>query len=150
MHPQGSTEREWQIAKPKHHPAPVPPRPIPGAISPWQDHLCMPRGEQGAPGQVGTQSKDSEEGTPLSRASWDCPRRGFTPTSQYNDGPQRAKRTSSRSPSRPSMGHVMWCQGRAFWDCTRFIMECLGKKSEVGKGIDLDDLGRNNCEKIEV
>lgn len=29
-------------------------------------------------------------------------------------------------------------------------MGCLGKKPEVEKGIDSDDLGRNNCEQIKV
>lgn len=36
-----------------------------------------------------------------------------------------------------------------FWDCIRLIMGLLAKKPEVGKGMDLDDLGRNDCGKIE-
>lgn len=31
-----------------------------------------------------------------------------------------------------------------------FITGCLGKKTEVEKGVDLDDLGRNSCGKIEA
>lgn len=46
--------------------------------------------------------------------------------------------------------HVMGCCRRPFWDCISLTMGCLGKKSEVEKGMDSDDLGRNNSEKIKV
>lgn len=40
----------------------------------------------------------------------------------------------------------MMCRGRAFWDCTGFIIECLGEESKEEKRRDLGDLGR----KIEM
>lgn len=47
------------------------------------------------------------------------------------------------------VGHIMGCRGRPCQDCTGFIMGHLGEKPEVGKGMDLDDLGRNKSGKIE-
>lgn len=43
------------------------------------------------------------------------------------------------------MGHFMGCGARAFQDCTRLTTGCLGKAPEVGKGVDLGDLGMNEC-----
>jgi len=72
------------MVKSKHHPAPAPPRPTPGAISPLRAHLYVPGGEQETLGLVGTQSKDSEEGTPLYRASQGCPRKASASPSRYD------------------------------------------------------------------
>lgn len=48
-----------------------------------------------------------------------------------------------------SMGHSMGCKRRASWNCTRFIMGCLGQESKVGKGRDQGCLGGSKCGKIE-
>lgn len=43
---------------------------------------------------------------------------------------------------------MMGCKRRAFWDCTG-LNGCLGKESKVEQEMDLSDLGRNKCGKIE-
>lgn len=45
---------------------------------------------------------------------------------------------------------VMGCWGREFWDCVSLTVGYLGKKPEIEKGMDSNDLGRNSCEKIKV
>lgn len=44
------------------------------------------------------------------------------------------------------MGHITGCRGRTFGDCTRLTMGCLGKAPEVGKGMNIGDLGTNKRE----
>lgn len=44
---------------------------------------------------------------------------------------------------------ITGCRQRAFGDCTGLIMGCLGGESKAGKRMDLGDLERNNCGKIE-
>lgn len=147
VHPQRSTETQWEMVKAKHHPTPAPPSPIPGAISPSQAHLDMPGGAQGAPGQVEPQSKDSEEGTPLSRAVLgepqpQCP--DMTPTTMGQEE-QLQIHFWTGGVAAWGVGHVMGC-----WERSPWTVGHLGKKQEVGMGIDLDDLGRNNCGRREA
>lgn len=40
------------------------------------------------------------------------------------------------------VGYITGCKGRVFGDCIGLI-RCYGEESEVGKGMDLCDLGRN-------
>lgn len=47
-------------------------------------------------------------------------------------------------------GYVIVCSGRAFGDCTRLIMGHLGKEPKMKEVMDLGDLGRIKCGKVEV
>lgn len=100
-----------------------------------------------AQGQARTQIKDSEEGLPCLGPSWGCHTRASTPVSRcetHQDGSTVAHLLDGELLPR-GMGHFMGCGARAFQDCTRLTTGCLGKAPEVGKGVDLGDLGMNEC-----
>lgn len=122
-------------------PAPAPPR-LTRESSAHQTPIPQAQRSTEAPGQAGTQAKG-------------CPKKVSAPASRYDthhDGPRGP-------PPDPllywwvaawGVGYVTGCQGGAFLDCIKLIMGCLGKIPEVGKGMDLNYLGRNNCGKREV
>lgn len=94
-----------------------------------------------------TQIKDSEEGLPCLGPSWGCHSRASTPVSRcetHQDGSTVAHLLDGEWLPR-GMGHFMGCGARAFGDCTRLTTGCLGKAPETGKGLDLGDLGMNEC-----
>lgn len=118
-----------------HHPSSL----AQGVISPSQPCLCKLRGAQGR--------WEHKLRTVSGKAQPQCPGMSLIMIGQEEQF-HIPFQTVDMLPR--AVEHVMGCCGRAFWDCIGLTMGCLGKKPEVEKGIDSDDLGRNNCEQIKV
>ena len=88
----------------------------------------------------------------LSQPLQSCPRRVSVPVSRHENHHDESilEYLSDCWGLLPrGVEHNMGQRGREFWDCTGLIMGCLGEEPKARKEMDLGDLGRNECGKIE-
>ena len=128
-------------------------KPMTGAISPSKAHLYKPKGAQEHKGRQEPKLRTQRKGhhvqaLPRAVPGYPPPRcPGLRPIKNISSSPDHLW-DWGHSLTRV-MGDIMGCRGRAFWDCTRFVMRSLGKEQKEGKGKDTDDFRRIKCGKTE-
>ena len=103
----------------------------------------------------GTQITGSEKGTSYPDSSQGCHRRLNGPISgvkpiMMSEGESRLWHLLDQWELLPKgRGHIMGCRGPACWECTGLVLGSLGEEPKAEKVVDLDDLGRNTCVRME-
>lgn len=107
-----------------------------------------PEGAQGRC-QSRNRIRGSEEGTPRGAAARTVPRQPLSRCETHGDETNPKHLLPERGGCAWGCGTCCGMWGRAVWGCTRLLMGCSRDEPNMGKGMELSDLGRNKCGKIE-